>query len=143
MESFTDRSVLHEYRRRAGLPEEPSDKELDSEDDHHETSVSPKERVSKRVHAETNDEEESLDEDEYEVEAIVGHHLSDPRTHPPTLGEQPVMLYRVKWKGYEDLTWEPASSFANLALIRSYSEYHGLEDDTVQSNVDKEMAGSM
>jgi hypothetical protein len=133
VESFTDRSVLHEYRRRVGLPAEPSDEDQDQ------TIVPPKKHASTHLDTDTDDDDEVLEEDEYEVEAIVGHQLSDPRTHPPTLGKKPVMLYHVKWKGYEDLTWEPASSFEDTILIQSYNEYHGLKDAAMQSVADEEM----
>jgi hypothetical protein len=123
-----------------GLAAEPSREAMDSEEDEDETVVPPKKRASAHLDTLTDDEEDVLEEDEYEVEAIVGHQLSDPRTHPSTLGKQPVMLYHVKWKGYEDLTWEPASSFEDTVLIQSYNEYHGLKDATMQSDFDEGMA---
>ena len=144
MESFTDRSVLNGYRRSVGLPDEPRDEEMDSEEDQDDTVASPKKHASKQSDADTNDEDdEEFEEDEYEVEAIIGHHLSDPRTHPPKLGKKPVMLYRVKWKGWDDPTWEPASSFGgDTVLLLSYNEFHGLKDPTIQGDVDEEMAGA-
>ena len=88
-------------------------------------------------------EHEMLDEDEYEVEGIVGHHLSDPRTHPPELGHKPVMLYRVKWKGFEELTWEPATSFEDISILQTYNKRFGLKDTTIDSDVDEEMNDAM
>jgi hypothetical protein len=124
-----------------GLAAEPGGEAIDSEEDQDETVVPPKKRASTHLDTDTDDEEDVLEEDEYEVEAIVGHQLSDPRTHPSTLGKQPVMLYHVKWKGYEDLTWEPVSSFVvDTVLIQSYNEYHGLKDAMMQSDFDEEMA---
>ena len=97
--------MLNEYRRNVGLPTEPSDEEMDIKEDQDGTIVSPEKLASTHPEASDDDEEEELGEDEYEVEAIVAHQLSDPRTHPTTLGKKPVMLYHVKWNGYEDLTW--------------------------------------
>ena len=42
--------------------------------------------------------EDDVDDGEWFIEDIVGHHLSDPRTHPPALGQKPVMLYHVRWR---------------------------------------------
>lgn len=68
------------------------------------------------------DDGDDMDEDEFEVEAILSHHLSDPNTHPPELGRKPVVLYKVKWKGWseENVTWEPASSFEDKNVLQEY-----------------------
>lgn len=54
---------------------------------------------------ENEDSEFDLAEEEWYIEGILDHHLSDPRTHPPEFGDKPVMLYQVKWEGYEEPTW--------------------------------------
>jgi hypothetical protein len=82
-----------------------------------------------------------LDEDEYEVEGIVGHQLSDPLTHPPELGHKPVMLYYVKWKGYEELTWEPVTSFEDMSMVQAHNKAFGLQDTAAVS--DEEMDEAM
>lgn len=50
-------------------------------------------------------EAEASDDEEWFIEDVLAHSLSDPRTHPTSLGHEPVMLYRVKWEGFEDPTW--------------------------------------
>jgi hypothetical protein len=141
-ESFTDRSVLDDYHKRHGIPRELSDGDMEDGKDENTTILVPK-KPDPPQSEEIADDEEDLDEDEYEVEAIVSHQLSDPRTHPPELGKKPVMLYRVKWKGYDELTWEPASSFKDIAMVQSYDEFHGLDDATAHSNDIGEMDESV
>lgn len=68
----------------------------------------------------------SADEAEYELEWIVDHRLSDPKTHPADLGKKPVMLYEVKWKGYDGHTWEPEASFKGSSILRAYQKRHGV-----------------
>lgn len=46
--------------------------------------------------------------------------MSDPRTHDPEFGDQPVMLYQVKWVGWAEPSWEPIESFDDLELVREY-----------------------
>ena len=140
-ESFTDRGVLDDYHKQNGLHHKPSDEMEDGEDEDM-TAVVPKRPEPPRSE-ESADNEEDLDEDEYEVEAILGHQSSDPRTHPPELGKKPVMLYRVKWKGYDELTWEPASSFEDTAMVQSYNEHYGLDEATAHSDGGDEMDESM
>jgi hypothetical protein len=61
------------------------------------------------------------------VEKIVNHNLSDPQSHDKTVhGYKPVMLYQVKWEGYEELTWEPETSFEDKAVL---DEYWALQED--------------
>jgi hypothetical protein len=50
-------------------------------------------------------EADDEDGDDYVVEAITDHRLSDPRTHPPGLPNKPIMLYQVKWARYDEKTW--------------------------------------
>ena len=53
---------------------------------------------------EDEDEDEESD-DEYFIENVLAHSWSDPRTHPSSLGDKPVMLYQVKWEGYTEPSW--------------------------------------
>lgn len=87
------------------------------------------------VAAESSSEEseEELPEDEFFVEAILGHALSNPVTHPPHLGKQPVMLYKVKWEGWPDTTWEPETSFGDLEVVREYQQKVGIKIDPLGS----------
>ena len=65
-------------------------------------------------------------DNEWVIEKILSHSKSDPRSHPTSLGRVPVMLYRVKWEGSEETTWEPLGSFTSLAPLREYQRRHGL-----------------
>jgi hypothetical protein len=75
---------------------------------------------------ETSEEDEELPDDEYFVEAILAHAESNPVTHPAHLGKDPVMLYKVKWEGWSDPTWEPETSFSNMDVVREYQRRVGL-----------------
>ncbi|KAK5108772.1 hypothetical protein LTR62_007832 [Meristemomyces frigidus] len=80
----------------------------------------------------SSDENQSSDDEEdddgaYEVEDILAHHLSDPRTHEPEFGKQPIMLYEVKWRGYDGSTWEPFASFEDVSVVKRYRQKVGLE----------------
>lgn len=75
---------------------------------------------------EANEDSEDLEEGELHVEAILAHCLSDPRTHSTELGKEPVMLYKVKWEGWEQLMWEPASSFADPEVVGEYERRVGM-----------------
>jgi hypothetical protein len=71
--------------------------------------------------AESDDDE--LPEDEYVVQAILAHAPSKPIEHPSHVGKKAVMLYKVKWEGWETPTWEPLSSFDGaMDLVRAYQE---------------------
>jgi hypothetical protein len=71
--------------------------------------------------AESDDDE--LPADEYVVQAILGHGLSKPIEHPNHAGKKAVMLYKVKWEGWEAPTWEPLSSFEGaIDVVRAYQE---------------------
>lgn len=75
------------------------------------------------VVAQTTSGEQSADDlgdDEWVIEAILTHKLSDPRTHPPELGKMPVMLYQVKWEGFDEPTWEPIESFPDRSVVDDY-----------------------
>ncbi|KAK1059460.1 hypothetical protein LTR74_012596 [Friedmanniomyces endolithicus] len=67
----------------------------------------------------------------YIVEAITAHHLSDPRTHAPEFGKKPVMLYKVKWEGYEGHTWEPTDVFEDRSVVKEYRARVGLPAEDV------------
>jgi len=71
----------------------------------------------------------------YIVEAITAHHLSDPRTHAPEFGKKPVMLYKVKWEGYEGHTWEPTDVFEDRSVVKEYRARVGLpaEEDVAMT----------
>ena len=66
---------------------------------------------------EDDDVEDGLPADEYVMEAVLAHQMSDPKTHP---GKQAVMLYQVKWEGYDEPTWEPAESFPDPRIVEEY-----------------------
>ncbi|KAK4897021.1 hypothetical protein LTR27_005268 [Elasticomyces elasticus] len=96
------------------------------------TVVQPAAETSEDSQDDESDDAETED-GSYMVEAIVAHHLSDPRTHAAEFGKQPVMLYKVKWKGYEGFTWEPSDSFEDRSIVRTYRAQVGLpaeEDST-------------
>ena len=112
---------------------------MEDDDEQEQTVVAPQGSTQEPTGIESGDEGAVLDEDEYEVEGIVGHQLSDPRTHPPELGPKPVMLYYVKWKGYDELTWEPVASFEDMSMVQAYHKEFGLKDTTIESDDDEEM----
>ncbi|KAK4957794.1 hypothetical protein LTR66_000480 [Elasticomyces elasticus] len=62
------------------------------------------------------------DGESYKIERIIAHGMSDPRTHAPGLGREPVQLFRVKWVGYplSEATWEPVDSFDDLSMVEEY-----------------------
>ena len=76
--------------------------------------------------SEDSSDDGQLPEDEFFVEAILAHAESNPRTHPAHLGKQPVMLYKVKWEGWPEETWEPETSFSNMDVVREYQQRVGL-----------------
>ena len=142
MESFTDLSVLKEYRQRVGLASELLTQDMDSDQDitvvptagTYVTPRSPNSATSEDQDVEETDNDEEMEEDEYEVEAIINHQLSDPSSHPPELGNTPVMLYKVRWKGYEEATWEPATSFEDWSILNAYSERFCLPEVAANKN---------
>ncbi|KAK3702216.1 hypothetical protein LTR37_015048 [Vermiconidia calcicola] len=118
-------SVVNDYRRRVGLEPVADNDDSEKEPD---TTVEP-----------ASDDQPMDDDGEYEVESIIAHHLSDPRTHPPQLGKTPAMLYRVKWKGYKELTWEPVSSLKGTTILQDYNRRFELAQDD-GSDEDQEMS---
>ncbi|KAM3416480.1 hypothetical protein BST61_g8073 [Cercospora zeina] len=71
-----------------------------------------------------DDDESDPDEGEWFVEAIVGHRMSDPRSHP---GRPSVVLYQTKWEGHDEPTWEPADSFVDPSTVAEYRARVGLD----------------
>lgn len=70
---------------------------------------------------ESDSEDDSDDSEVYTVEKILAHNKSDPRSHNKSVhGEKSVMLYQVKWEGYDDTTWEPATSFQDTDVLQEY-----------------------
>lgn len=64
---------------------------------------------------------DSEDSEVFAVEKILAHGLSDPKSHDKSIhGEKPVMLYHVKWEGYDATTWEPATSFQDTDMLQEY-----------------------
>lgn len=136
-ESFGDQSIVEEYRKRVGLGKDLSATAA--------PSVKAAGGVESTIHiagTTGQDESDESDDEEYEVERVLDHHLSDPKTHPPELGKKAIMLYKIKWKGYTETSWEPASSFGEQDLpLRMYRKRMGLDkshptrDDDENSDV--------
>ena len=129
MESFGDRKMLDDYRKKAGLPplDDNGEIEQDSGSAQQGTSSKAPPAGQEDVDMQDGDDSES-DEEEYEIEKILAHHKSDPRTHPGHLGKEPVMLFEVKWKGFKDSTWEPEASFVDSDVLTKYKQKVGLTD---------------
>jgi hypothetical protein len=77
--------------------------------------------------SEESSEDEELPDDEWVVEGILRHALSNPKTHPDSLGKQPIMLYEVKWADSKETTWEPETSFGSLDVVREYQRRVGMK----------------
>ncbi|KAK4985217.1 hypothetical protein LTR50_006111 [Elasticomyces elasticus] len=69
-----------------------------------------------------SDADSEDDGESYKIERIIAHGMSDPCTHAPGLGREPVQLIRVKWVGYplSEATWEPVDSFDDLSMVEEY-----------------------
>ncbi|KAF2171880.1 hypothetical protein M409DRAFT_50499 [Zasmidium cellare ATCC 36951] len=131
-DSFVDQGVLEDYRQRAGLNGAKTQIVAGSK----KKSVTP---APKPKATAVNDEsdDESDEEEGYEVESILGHHMSDPRTHP---GKPATMLYKVKWLGWPEPTWEPRRSFTDKTIVRKYEKRVGLKPERSEdSNGDMRM----
>lgn len=133
IESFGDRSFVDGYRKKVGLkalpPEEGEDGEK-AEKQRNAIATQPQSTTRTSTASMPKDAvEDEHDEDaEYEIERIVAHQLSDPRSHPAQLGKTPVMLFQVKWKGFEELTWEPEDSFDDdVQALKVYKKRKGLK----------------
>lgn len=140
IESFPDRGVVEDYERRfpaqAALPDKHvQDTNILLASSTKRTTNAPTAVASSaqtfrssqmqadEADGDGTDEEE---EDSWEVEKILAHHLSDPRTHRPEQGTKPVLLYQVKWRGYSNPSWEPLSSFSDRAMVDAYRRQAGL-----------------
>jgi hypothetical protein len=141
--SFDDLDMIDEYRQQVGLDPVVSDEEgVDNVN----ISNSPRKGKGSQAKAPEPTDIEAEEETEYVVERIMNHHLSDARTHPAHLGMTPTMLYRFKWKGYQDPTWEPATSFTNKRMLREYNLRHRLDlgdnagDSEDEDDEDEDMA---
>lgn len=77
-------------------------------------------RSSPSINVASASDDDDEEGESYAIEKILDHHLSDPKTHPAELGRKPVMLYQVKWEGYDELTWEPVESFDDKAIVEEY-----------------------
>lgn len=123
-DSFGDQSVLLAYRRKVGLDLMPIGNErLDTFGASASLEVAEtieRPSLEKEDRDEESEGDDDGDEEQFEVENILDHRLSDPKTHPRGLGSRPVVLYQVKWRGFEELTWEPASSFEDKAVLQQY-----------------------
>ena len=126
MDSFGDRSFVDAYRKKVGLKALPKD-DSDGEEETVQVAELVPEKQTPAPASRSEDAIEDEDEEVYDLEKIVSHHLSDPRTHPKALGKKQVMLYQVRWKGWEETTWEPEDSFDDdpKPLI-AYKKKHGL-----------------
>jgi len=91
---------------------------------------------------EPEDSEDDLGEDEWFIESVLDHRLSDPRTHPSDFGSKPVMLYLVKWEGYEEPTWEPVESFGDEQVVTDYRKRVGLDAATSKTTSAEEDAST-
>ncbi|KAH0361664.1 3-hydroxyacyl-CoA dehydrogenase type-2, partial [Aureobasidium melanogenum] len=79
--------------------------------------------VASVSHADSGSDSEGSEE--YVVEKILAHGLSDPKSHDKSVhGTKPVMLYHVKWEGYDATTWEPATSFQDTDVLQEYWYQH-------------------
>lgn len=76
-------------------------------------------------------DDEDLEDDEFIVEAILEHAWSNPKTHPAELGKKPVMLYKVKWEGWDAPTWEPMSNFDGMDVVRDYQRKVGMTEHEI------------
>jgi len=92
---------------------------------------------------EPEDSGDDLGEDEWFIESVLDHRLSDPRTHPSDFGSEPVMLYLVKWEGYKEPTWEPVESFGDEQVVADYRKRVGLDAATNKATSAEEDASIM
>ncbi|KAG9647737.1 3-hydroxyacyl-CoA dehydrogenase type-2, partial [Aureobasidium melanogenum] len=77
----------------------------------------------------------------YAVEKILAHGLSDPKSHDKSVhGDKPVMLYHVKWEGYDATTWEPATSFQDTDVLQAYWFEHAQKHKQKQKQKQKPAA---
>ncbi|RMY78614.1 hypothetical protein D0863_00550 [Hortaea werneckii] len=79
--------------------------------------MQPTANLSSMEDSGNEDEDEDVEDGQYVMEAVLAHQMSDPKSHP---GKQAVMLYQVKWEGYDEPTWEPAESFPDPKIVEEY-----------------------
>ncbi|KAK3066307.1 hypothetical protein LTR53_017400 [Teratosphaeriaceae sp. CCFEE 6253] len=142
VESFPDRSVIEDYERRIKAPATVhasggkaaiSQAAAEPRADPNATRLVPPPAAAPGSTHKTSDESEaSADSDSedgsFVVKAITAHRMSDPRTHGPDFGKDPVMLYKVSWIGYKGFTWEPITSFVDIDVVRKYRKSVGLPE---------------
>ncbi|KAK1815899.1 hypothetical protein LTR12_009684 [Friedmanniomyces endolithicus] len=153
VESFPDRSIVEEYEREIRTPATIATGNLQSHSggtkviapqsialaESSNQLLRPAAEPVATTEKSSDDESDSNDagslDGTYIVEAITAHHLSDPRTHAPEFGKKPVMLYKVKWEGYEGHTWEPTDVFEDRSVVREYRARVGLpvEEDVAMT----------
>lgn len=127
MDSFGDRSFVDAYRKKVGLKPIPGDEDDEDEDTVQQAKPATKSQAVVSASSGKSATEDDEDVEVFELERIVTHYLSDPRTHPKELGKIPVMLYQVKWKGWNEMTWEPEDSFDDDPKpLHAYKRKHGL-----------------
>nr|POE79533.1 hypothetical protein CFP56_07598 [Quercus suber] len=111
--------------------------------------LQPTPRAQAPPSSEGSSEHNDLEEGEFLIEAILAHHPSDPRTHDPEYGSEPIMLYKggssyvakatspqtnhdnnfaVRWYGdvVPKTTWEPIESFPDPSIVHDYQQRAGL-----------------
>ncbi|KAF7197654.1 hypothetical protein HII31_00993, partial [Pseudocercospora fuligena] len=116
-EPITLASFLKASGRRAHSDDESEDSEQVAKPNQGQVKTSIVNPMAPSEAADNESDEEELDDDEWIVEAIVGHRMSDPKSHP---GRKQVVLYHTKWEGSEELTWEPSDSFMDPSTVRDY-----------------------
>lgn len=139
LESFGDPSTVSEYGKRVGLPAEDHEEDSEDAEAEHRAALMPAKAQPvpstlgkpKTQTSRAKDDAGHTAEGEYEIVAIQDHLLSDPRTHPKEFGKTPVMLYKVKWKGHPNATWEPATSF-DRSVLREYHKRVGLKNTSMR-----------
>ncbi|POM72108.1 Hypothetical protein PHPALM_11233 [Phytophthora palmivora] len=86
----------------------------------------PKSRLIPEVTEETrlNFDEELLPEDSWEPDQLAGEYeveaILDDRIPLSTSTERAVREFKVKWLGYDEPTWEPASNLSCGGLLYDY-----------------------
>ncbi|POM71221.1 Hypothetical protein PHPALM_12234, partial [Phytophthora palmivora] len=86
----------------------------------------PKSRLAPEVTEETrlDFDEELLPEDSWEPDQLAGEHeveaILDDRVPLSTSTERAVREFKVKWLGYDEPTWEPASNLSCGGLLYDY-----------------------
>lgn len=128
-DSFVDPAMVYAYRLRVGLDKrggdvsrQPAQSSQKSIARGTSSKPAPIPKQSEPL-SDSESEDEDKGEQDWEVEAILGHHMSDPRTHP---GKPRTMLYKVKWVGWKEHTWEPVASFPDKAVVNAYRRKVGM-----------------